>query len=133
MGRLSAVPSDQRSYPPVSPWRAGLLCRCPRCGRGRLYAGFLKLAERCDACGQSLKGADPGDGPAFFVMFIVGAIVVAAAVVIELVFEPAYWVHLVLWVPSVFALSALLLRPAKALLVGVQYQNRAHDFSDPAS
>ena len=121
------------SRAPVSPWRAGLLCRCPRCGQGKLYAGFLKIADSCAACGLSLKGADPGDGPAFFVMFIVGAIVVALAIVVELAFEPAYWVHLVLWAPTVFALSAVLLRPAKAILVALQFKNRAHDFSDGAA
>jgi uncharacterized protein (DUF983 family) len=128
---LSTEP--HRPHPPVSPWRAGLACKCPRCGEGKLFAGFLKLAEQCPVCGQSFKGADPGDGPAFFVMFIVGAIVVAGAVVVEVLFEPAYWVHVVLWVPAVFALSAVLLRPAKALLVAFQFKNRLHDFSDTAS
>ena len=63
-------------------------------------------------------------------MFIVGAIVVAAAVVVEVLFEPAYWIHLVLWAPAVLGLSALFLRPAKAVLVAYQFKNRAHDFSD---
>jgi uncharacterized protein (DUF983 family) len=84
-------------------------------------------------CGLSLKGADPGDGPAFFVMFIVGAIVVALAIVVELTAEPPYWVHVVLWAPTVFGLSALFLRPAKAILVAFQFKNRAHDFGDGAS
>ncbi len=117
----------------VSPWRAGLLCQCPACGKGRLYAGFLKIADACTACRQSFKGADPGDGPAFFVMFLVGAIVVGLAILVELTIEPSYWVHLVLWAPTVFALSALLLRPAKGLLVAFQFKNRADDFSDSAN
>ncbi len=114
----------------TSPWRAGFTCRCPACGKGRLYAGFLKIADACPACGQSFKGADPGDGPAFFVMFLVGAIVVGLAILVELTIQPSYWVHLVLWAPTVFALSALFLRPAKGLLVAFQFKNRAHDFSD---
>ena len=131
MGRLS--PDVAGSRAPVSPWRAGLACQCPRCGQGRLYAGFLKIADSCAVCGQSLKRADPGDGPAFFVMFIVGAIVVVLAIVVELVFEPAYWIHIVLWAPTVFALSGLFLRPAKAILVAFQFKNQARDFSDDAS
>ena len=98
-----------------------------------MFAGFLKIAESCAVCGQSFKGADPGDGPAFFVMFIVGAIVVVLAILVELTIEPAYWVHLVLWGPIVFALSALLLRPAKSILVALQFKNRAQDFSDSAN
>jgi len=131
VGRLSATPPSARA--PVSPWRAGIFCRCPRCGEGRLYAGFLKIADSCQVCGLSLKGADPGDGPAFFVMFLVGAIVVAAAVVVELIAQPPYWVHLLLWAPSVFVLSAIFLRPAKAMLVAFQYKNRAFDFGDGSS
>lgn len=131
MGRLSQTPTSARA--PVSPWRAGLACRCPRCGEGPLFAGFLKIAESCRVCGLSLKGADPGDGPAFFVMFLVGAIVVAGAVVVEIAVTPPYWLHLVLWAPSVFILSALFLRPAKALLVALQFKNRAFDFGDDAS
>jgi uncharacterized protein (DUF983 family) len=118
------------AFPSLPAWRTGLACRCPRCGQGSLYAGFLKLAPRCSGCGLSFEGADPGDGPAFFVMFLVGAIVVALAVVVEVLFEPAYWIHIVLWAPTVFALSALFLRPAKAMLVAYQYRNRADDFRD---
>jgi len=128
VGRLSATPPSGRA--PVSPWRTGLSCRCPRCGEGPLFGGFLKIAENCRACGQSFAGADPGDGPAFFVMFLVGAIVVAGAVVLEIAASPPYWLHLVLWAPSVFILSAIFLRPAKALLVALQYKNRAFDFGD---
>ena len=62
----------------VSPWVAGLLCRCPRCGKGPLFDGFLSLAKRCTVCGLDYSFADSGDGPAVFIMLIVGFIVTGA-------------------------------------------------------
>ena len=112
--------------------RAGFLCRCPRCGVGKLYAGFLKVAERCAVCGLDLKSQDAGDGPAVFVMFLVGAIVVGLAIVLEFTVEPPYWLHIVLWVPLIVGLSGLFLRPAKALLIASQYKHRVQGFGDGA-
>ena len=75
-------------YPPVSPLSAGLGCKCPRCGRGRLFAGFLTVAEKCEACGLELAKHDSGDGPAVFVILILGFIVVGLALWVELRYEP---------------------------------------------
>ena len=61
----------------VSFLRAGLLCRCPKCGRGRLYAGYLKVVQNCAHCSFELRKHDAGDGPAVFVVLLVGAIIVA--------------------------------------------------------
>ncbi len=105
--------------------RTVLLARCPRCGEGRLFSGWLAVAPACTVCGQDLKRADTGDGPAVFVILIVGAVVVAAALVTEVKVSPPYWVHAVLWVPSVIGLSLLLLRPVKALAVALQWKNKA--------
>jgi uncharacterized protein (DUF983 family) len=109
----------------VSPYVAGILCRCPRCGRGRLFAGFLALAPRCEACGLDYGFADAGDGPAVFVILIAGFAVVAAAVVVEFVWRPPYWVHAVLWIPTTLALTLGLLRPLKGLLVALQFHHKA--------
>lgn len=120
----------EEHYEPVSALRVGLACRCPRCGRGKLFAGFLKVAETCNACGLELKKHDAGDGPAVFVMFIVGAIVVALALWVELAYEPAYWIHVVLWAPLIVFGSMILLRPAKAILIALQYKHKVLEFGE---
>ena len=59
----------------VNPVSAGLACRCPSCGEGPLFCGFLRVCPRCEACGQDLSRADSGDGPVVFIILIVGAVV----------------------------------------------------------
>jgi uncharacterized protein (DUF983 family) len=66
-----------------SPYLTGLLCRCPHCGKGKLFDGFLTLKPGCDSCGLDFTFADAGDGPAIFVIMIAGAIVVGAALITE--------------------------------------------------
>lgn len=114
------------SYPPVSPFAAGLACRCPRCGRGRLFAGAFSLGvrPRCDVCALDLAERDSGDGPAVFVIFLLGAIVVGLALWVEARFEPPLWLHVVLWGPFILAASILMLRPFKATLIALQYRHR---------
>src|SRR5688572_25401220 len=72
---------------------AGLRCRCPRCGEGKLYSGFLKLAKSCDRCGLDYGFADPADGPAFFVMTGVGILVIAVWGWAVVAFQPPLWVQ----------------------------------------
>jgi len=109
----------------VSPFASGLLCRCPRCGKGHLYQGFLALRDRCPLCGLDYSFADSGDGPAVFIMLIVGFIVTGGALIVEILYEPPYWVHALLWIPLAIALPLLILRPLKALLIALQYANKA--------
>ena|ERR1700744_6647118 len=112
--------------PPLGPAiRTGLSCRCPRCGKGRLFQGFLTLRPRCEACSLDYRFADAGDGPAVFVVFLAGAIVVACALIVEFKFEPPLWVHAVLWLPLIAATTLLPLRPMKGLMVALQYHHRA--------
>src|SRR6516164_9457407 len=73
--------------------RAGLRCQCPRCGKGKLFAGFLTLRPCCEVCALDYSFADSGDGPAVFIMFFAGFIVVGAALVTEVNYHPPYWVH----------------------------------------
>lgn len=113
------------STPSVSPLSAGLRCRCPRCGRGRLFGGFLSLAKCCEVCGLDYSTADTGDGPAFFVVLVVGTVITVAAVVVELAYTPPYWLHALLWLPATLLLSLALLRPFKATLVALQYRHKA--------
>jgi uncharacterized protein (DUF983 family) len=122
--------SDQQSGGGVPALSAGLRCRCPRCGQGSLFAGYLTVAEICASCDLDLRQHDSGDGPAFFVMSIVGAVVVALAMCVELSYQPAYWIHMVLWGPLILAGTFGLLRPAKALLIALQYKHRADSTFD---
>ena len=103
----------------------GLACRCPRCGRGRLYAGFLALKPKCEACGLDYAFIDSGDGPAVFIIMIAGAIVVAAALIVEVKYQPPFWVHATLWLPLILAVTLWPLRAMKSLLISLQYHHRA--------
>jgi uncharacterized protein (DUF983 family) len=112
-------------YPPVPAVSTGLLGRCPRCGRGKLFKGFLTLAPACTVCGLDYSFADSGDGPAVFVTMIGGAIVVGLALWTEVTYEPPFWVHILLFLPLTLIICVGLLRPLKGLLVGLQYRNKA--------
>lgn len=103
----------------------GLACKCPRCGEGKLYTGFLTLRPRCDACGLDYAFIDAGDGPAVFIIMIAGFIVVGAALVVEMKYQPPFWVHAALWGPLILATTLLPLRSMKALLIALQYHHKA--------
>ena len=117
--------SNGNYYAPVSPVAAGLACRCPRCGRGKLFRGFLDVAPRCEACGLDYSFIDAGDGPAVFVILFGGFIVVALAFWVEATYEPPLWLHAVLWIPAILVVTLGLLRPFKGILVAFQYRNKA--------
>ena len=104
---------------------AGVSCACPRCGKGKLFTGFLTLRPRCEVCGLDYGFADSGDGPAVFIMFLAGAIVVGAALVTEILFRPPYWVHAALWLPLILIVTLGPLRPMKGLMIALQYYHRA--------
>jgi uncharacterized protein (DUF983 family) len=110
---------------PVSLFRAGVLCRCPRCGEGKLFRALLKITDKCAVCSLDLGAEDSADGPAFFVMSFVGALVIAMALWVEVTFRPPHWLHLVIWTPVIIGLSIMLLHPMKALMVALQYRHKA--------
>ncbi len=116
---------DKALYPPINPAQSGMRGLCPRCGQGRLFDGFLSVPSRCANCGLDYSFANSGDGPAVFIMMIVGFIVVGLALVVEFTFHPPYWVHALLWVPLVLGLSLGLLRPLKGWLIAQQYVKNA--------
>ncbi|MBY0381222.1 MAG: DUF983 domain-containing protein [Xanthobacteraceae bacterium] len=109
----------------VSPLVAGLTCRCPRCGKGALFGGFLSLRPNCERCGLDYSFIDSGDGPAVFIILIAGFIVVACALIVEVKYQPPFWVHAVLWIPLILATTLLPLRPMKALMIALQYHHKA--------
>jgi uncharacterized protein (DUF983 family) len=105
----------------------GLAGRCPRCGKGHLFAGFLTLKPRCESCGLDFSFADSADGPAFFVMFFSGFVVAGSALAVEALYSPPLWVHAVLWIPLILITTLLPLRPIKGLLIALQYHHRAEE------
>ena len=118
------APTD-RAYPPISPIGVGLAGRCPRCGEGKLFAGFIAVAPKCGACGLGFDFADSGDGPAVFVALFGGFIVLGAALWTEVMYEPPIWVHMVIFLPLTLIVCLGLLRPLKGLLIALQYRNQA--------
>jgi uncharacterized protein (DUF983 family) len=106
---------------------ASLWGRCPRCGKGKLFRGYLEVRPSCTACGLDFSGFQAGDGPAVFVILIVGAIVAGGALITEVTFQPPYWVHALIWGPALVILSLALLRPLKAAMIVLQYKHRAEE------
>lgn len=105
--------------------RAAVMGRCPRCGEGSLFTGYLTVAPRCGRCHLDYSSFDPGDGPAVFVILIVGFLVAGGALVVEVAFQPPYWVHAVIWLPAIFILAFGFLRLVKSTLLVLQYKHRA--------
>src|ERR1700687_6221344 len=103
----------------------GIACRCPRCGRGKLYAGFLTLRPKCKACVLDYACIDTGDGPPFFIIMLAGAIVVVCALIVEVKYQPPFWLHAVLWLPLILATTLLPLRAMKSLLIALQFNHKA--------
>ncbi len=119
------APESESSY--RSPIATGLACRCPRCGRGRLFAGFLTVAARCGDCGLDLSKQDSGDGPAVFIIFILGALIVPLALLFEVKAAPPLWLHVVIWPPVILGAALGLLRPLKGLMIALQYKHKASE------
>ena len=120
------------AYPVTpSPWTAGWRMRCPRCGEGRLYDGYLKVVERCESCGLALAKNDSGDGPAVFLIFILGAIATPFAFLLDSWFpQLPYWVPVLIVSVMVLGLALISLRPSKALVLALQYRHRREDYEE---
>jgi len=109
------------------PFVAALRGICPRCGNAPLFRGLAAFQPRCRSCGLDFAGFNVGDGPAAFLIFIVGGIVVALAIWVELKFSPPFWVHILLWVPLAAVLTVGLLRIGKGLLLALEDQRSARE------
>lgn len=110
-----------------SPITAALTSSCPQCGKGRLFQGFLSLRPRCEACGLNYGFFNSGDGPAVFIILAAGLIVVFAALVVEVAYQPPFYVHALLWLPLILITTLLPLRPVKALMIALQYRHKAEE------
>ncbi|MGY6710579.1 MAG: DUF983 domain-containing protein [Rhizobiaceae bacterium] len=117
---------EQRSL-----WRAmsrGFMGRCPHCGEGKLFGAFLKVNDRCEACGEEYHHHRADDLPAYIVIVIVGHLVVSKFVLLEMTMDLSLWIHMVIWGPLTIFLSLALLQPVKGAVVGLQWANRLHGF-----
>lgn len=105
----------------------GLRCRCPRCGQGRLFDGFITPKARCEACSLDYGFADPADGPAFFIMMTMAFPVTAFGIWLELTYDPPIWVHAVVTLPLLLLACVPIIRPMKGLFIASQYINKAEE------
>ena len=121
-----------RDFSAVSPFRAALACRCPRCGKGPLFSGLLDVRQACEACGLDLSAQDAGDGPAVFAILFLGAFVVGLAALVEIKFSPPIWLHVLLWGPLIIIGAIAMLRPLKAGLIALQYRHRRLGIPPPS-
>jgi len=117
------------TQPPSLPAVALRRC-CPACGEGRLYRRYLQVADRCTVCDLDLRAQDSGDGPAVFIIMIVGFIVVGLALWAELNFAPPLWLHMLLWTPLILGLSLAMLPLLKAAMVALHYRHNILDAED---
>ena len=111
------------SSPRQSPVSVALRGACPRCGKGGLFVGLLRVVPRCPACGLDLRGQDAGDGPAVFVILGLGALMMLLVLWVEFRFEPPWWLHVAIWIPLTFLGAVALLRVLKAWLIAQQYRH----------
>jgi uncharacterized protein (DUF983 family) len=111
----------------AAPFLAGVLGRCPNCGEGPLFSGFLTVAPRCAKCDFDLARADSGDGPAVFVIFIGGFVGAFGILFTEIAYRPPIWVHFLVWLPITALICLGLLRPMKGLMIAAQFANKASE------
>ena len=113
----------------LSPLWSGLLCKCPRCGEGDFYkrSTYLKIQETCPVCGLALAKNDSGDGPAVFLIFVLGFLLMPLALLVEVWFSPPLWVHAVIWTLAALGITLGSLRPLKAFIIALQFKYRPDD------
>ncbi|WP_395652236.1 DUF983 domain-containing protein [Brevundimonas sp.] len=118
------LPLEPQAPARIHAIRAGLLCRCPNCGKGKLFAGFLKVVDRCATCGFDYSRMNTGDGAAIFIMQIAGGLVVFSALYVQIAFDPPIWLLLLVSLPLVAGLSIGLMRPGKGLMIALQMRGK---------
>jgi uncharacterized protein (DUF983 family) len=121
----SGTPDTEKGRPALG--EAALFGLCPQCGSRTLFAGWIKLAPRCRACGLDYDQFNVGDGPAAFLILLIGALVTGLAVWFEVSADPPWWLHVILWLPLTVGLTLGGLRLAKAALLDSEYRNRARE------
>lgn len=123
--RSTAEPMTEWQAPDTT--QASLKGLCPRCGAPGLFRSAVSFSDRCGTCGLDFGQFNVGDGPAAFLIMIVGGLLTIGIVMTELAFAPPIWVHVLIWVPLLVVLTVGLLRLAKAALLILEFRNRAHE------
>lgn len=127
----SSAEGSAEALPKRPLWQAarrGLACRCPACGKGRLFGKYLKPVATCEACGEDLSHQRADDAPPYFTIFIVGHIVVPLMLWVEIHYKPEVYLQLMIWLPLTLVLSLLLLQPIKGAVIGWQWAVYMHGF-----
>lgn len=133
MSEVQAYPAVERGTDTFQAVRRGLLCRCPRCGGGRLFERFLKTAPACEGCGLAFSHHRADDFPPYIVMFIVGHLVGYGIYTAEMRFDGVpMWFHVAVWPALTVALALLLLQPVKGAVIGLQFGLGMHGFGAAA-
>jgi uncharacterized protein (DUF983 family) len=117
----------ENHYPDLSPLKTGLAGKCPRCGKGKLFAGYLTVAKSCSNCGLSFSFADAGDAAAWFVMLFACVFGVGSILGVEVAYSPPYWVHALIAIPTLIVIPMLLLRPLKGAFLAQQWKTGAQE------
>ncbi len=125
-----AAPTER---PLVQAVTRGLRCRCPACGTGAIFDGYLAVAPSCASCGEAFAGHRADDLPPYLTIFLVGHVVVTGLLLQEKFWQPDLAIAVPLWLAIAAALTLLLLRPIKGGVVGLQWALRLHGFSRPPS
>jgi len=114
------IPASAYIAPPLKTalWR-GMWNRCPICGEGKVFKGFLRVVDSCESCGAPLGMLRADDAPPYFTIFIVGHLFIPPVLMIERIYEPPMWIQMVVWVPLFAIATTLLLRPVKGATVGL--------------
>lgn len=122
-----AAQQDEHAWRPRSPFETGVFGRCPRCGEGHIFQGFLTVRDKCEVCGLDYSFADPADGPAVFVQLFACVPGVIFIVMLEILARPGLWVHVAVGIPVLILTTVLPLRPIKGWLIATQYVNKAQE------
>ncbi|MTI44219.1 uncharacterized protein (DUF983 family) [Roseibium hamelinense] len=133
-GAPEAEDEPEKPKRPVMPaMLRGAAGKCPNCGQGSLFDGFLKTTHACEVCGEELHHHRADDAPPYFNMTIVGHIIIPALLIVEVMWRPALWIHMALWIPLTLLLTFVLMRPVKGALVALQWALYMHGFDPDAA
>lgn len=111
--------------------RRGIGRRCPQCGRGKLFDGYLKINPTCAVCGLDISGHRADDAPPYITIILVGHILIPIALAVQEAFSPPMWMQFAFWLPAVSASALAILPSAKGAMIGLQWANRMHGFAGP--
>ncbi len=113
--------------PAFPPFSTGLKGRCPQCGEGSLFNGFLTFAKNCEGCGADFSIENAGDGPAVFIILLAGIIIIPLALAFQLITDAPMWLTLMIWIPILTVFCLGLLRPMRGIMFNLQWVHQARE------